>query len=127
MLFLLFDASMKLIKAAPVLDAMPKLGWPASLAVPLGAILLCCTLLYVIPQTSVLGAILMTGYLGGAVATHTRVGDPLFSHILFPTYLGILAWGGLYTRDARVRALIPSGCTWGFHNLAVEMGCARST
>jgi DoxX-like family len=106
-LFLLFDASMKLAKAAPVLEAMPKVGWPAELAFPLGAILLCCTVLYIIPATAVLGAILLTGYLGGAVATHTRVGDPLFSHILFPAYLGLLMWGGLYARDLRLRALIP--------------------
>jgi hypothetical protein len=65
------------------------------------------TALYVIPKTSVLGAILLTGYLGGAIATHLRVGDPLFSHVLFPTYLGVLLWGGLYLRDERLRALIP--------------------
>jgi hypothetical protein len=65
------------------------------------------TAFYVIPNTSVLGAILLTGYLGGAVATHLRAGDPLFSHILFPTYLGVLLWGGLYLRDDRLRALIP--------------------
>lgn len=106
-LFLLFDSAIKLIQAAPVLEGMPRLGWPASLAVPLGTILLICVILYVIPRTSVLGAILLTGYLGGAVATHTRIGDPLFSHILSPVYMGIFIWGGLYFRDARVRALIP--------------------
>lgn len=105
-LFLLFDSVMKLMKAAPVIETMPKLGWPASLAVPLGVVLLTCTVLYIIPQTSVLGAILLTGYLGGAVATHTRIGDPLFSHVLFPTYLGLLLWGGLYARDVRLRELI---------------------
>jgi len=105
--FLLFDSSMKLMKAAPVLEAMPKLGWPVSLTVPLGAILLLCVLVYAIPQTSTLGAILLTGWLGGAVATHTRIGDPLFSHILFPVYMGILLWGGLYLRDVRLRALLP--------------------
>jgi hypothetical protein len=77
------------------------------LAVNLGAVLLCCTILYVIPRTAVLGAILLTGYLGGAVATHLRVGDPLFSHVLFPTYLGVMLWGALFLRDERLRALIP--------------------
>jgi hypothetical protein len=77
------------------------------LAVNLGVLLLCCTILYAIPRTSVLGAILLTGYLGGAVATHLRVGDPLFSHVLFPTYLGVMLWGALFLRDERLRALIP--------------------
>jgi hypothetical protein len=106
-LFLLFDSTMKLMKAAPVLETMPKLGWSAGLAAPLGAILLVCLIFYVIPKTSVLGAILLTGYLGGAVATHTRIGDPFFSHILFPTYLGLFLWGGLYLREPRLRQLIP--------------------
>ena len=106
-LFLLMDSVMKLMKVAAVMEAMPKLGWPASLAVPLGIILLMGTILYAVPRTAVLGAIVLTGYLGGAVATHTRIGDPLFSHILFPVYLGTIMWGGLYLRDLRVRALIP--------------------
>ncbi len=106
-LFLVFDTSLKLVKARPVLETMPTLGWPASSAVPLGSILLCCTILDVIPRTSVLGAILLTGYFGGAIATQWRVGNPLFSFILFPTYLGILMWGGLYLRDLRVRVVIP--------------------
>jgi hypothetical protein len=106
-LFLLMDAAMKLVKARTVLDSMPTLGWPVSSAVPLGMILLSCTILYLIPQTSVLGAILLTGYFGGAIATQWRAGNPLFGYILFPTYLGILMWGGLYVRDARLRALIP--------------------
>jgi hypothetical protein len=70
-------------------------------------LLLVCTLLYAAPQTAVLGAILLTGYLGGAVATHVRVGDPLFSHILFGVYVGVFLWLGLYLRDARLRALVP--------------------
>lgn len=106
-LFLVFDASMKLVKARQVLETMPTLGWPASSAAPLGVLLLSCTILYVIPQTSVLGAMLLTGYFGGAIATQWRVGNPLFSYILFPTYLGILMWGGLYAREPRLRALIP--------------------
>lgn len=106
-LFLGMDATMKLARAAPVLDAMPKLGWPADLAVPLGILLLACTLLYAVPRTAALGAILLTGYLGGAVATHVRIGDPLFSHVLFPVYVGLLLWGGLYLRSPALRALLP--------------------
>jgi hypothetical protein len=105
--FLIPDGIIKFIKPAPVVEAFAHLGWPLSTSVTLGIILLLCTVLYAIPRTSVLGAILLTGYLGGAVATHLRIGDPLFSHILFPTYLGILLWLGLYLRDERLRALIP--------------------
>lgn len=105
--FLIVDGVMKLANVKAVADAMPLLGWPAGLAAPLGILLLSCVALYVIPQTAVLGAILLTGYLGGAVATHVRIGDPLFSHVLFPTYIGAMIWGGLFLRDARVRALIP--------------------
>jgi len=106
-LFLLFDSSMKLIKAAPVVEGTVKLGYPEGTIVPLGIVLLVCTVLYAIPQTSVLGAMLLTGYLGGAVATHVRVGDPLFTHVLFPVYMGILVWLGVYLRDVRLRALAP--------------------
>jgi len=88
-------------------EATVKLGYSATTIVPLGIVLLTCTVLYVIPRTSVLGAILLTGYLGGAVATHVRVGDPLFSHVLFPVYLGVMIWLGLYLRDNRLRALMP--------------------
>lgn len=105
--FLLLDASMKLARVREVAEGMGQAGWPAQLAAPLGVILLAATILYTIPATAVLGAICLTGYLGGAVATHVRVGNPLFSHVLFPVYLGILIWGGLYLRDARIRALIP--------------------
>jgi hypothetical protein len=105
--FLVLDGAMKLANVKAVADAMPQLGWPAALAAPLGIILLTCVAAYLIPQTAVLGAILLTGYLGGAVATHVRVGNPLFSHVLFPTYIGAMIWGGLFLRDARVRALIP--------------------
>ena len=106
-LFLLMDGVMKLIKPAPVVEATVGLGYPEAVIVPLGIVLLFCTVLYAIPQTSVLGAILLTGYLGGAVATHVRVGNPLFTHMLVPVYLGLLIWGGLYLRDDRVRELIP--------------------
>jgi hypothetical protein len=74
---------------------------------PLGILLLVCTVLYIVPKTSVLGAILLTGYLGGAVATHVRVANPLFTHQLFPVYLGVLIWLGLWLRDTRVRNLLP--------------------
>jgi hypothetical protein len=108
-LFLTFDVVLKFVKPAPapVVEAFARLGWSLSLGPVLGMILLVSTALYVIPKTSVLGAILLTGYLGGAIATHLRVGDPLFSHVLFPTYLGVLLWGGLYLREPRLRALIP--------------------
>jgi hypothetical protein len=106
-LFLLMDAVMKLIKPAVVVDATVKLGYPETVIVSLGIVLLVCTLLYAFPRTSVLGAILLTGYLGGAVATHVRVGDPPFTHVLFPVYLGVLIWVGLYLRDERLRTLIP--------------------
>jgi hypothetical protein len=106
-LFLIPDAIIKFIKPAPVVDAFAHLGLPLSSSVTLGIILLLCTVLYAIPPTSVLGAILLTAYLGGAVATHLRIGDPLFSHVLFPTYLGLLLWLGLYLREEWLRALIP--------------------
>ena len=106
-LFLLVDGVMKLVRLAPVVEGTVKLGYSETVILPLGLVLLACTILYVIPRSSVLGAILLTGYLGGAVATHVRVGDPLFTHVLFPVYLGVLIWLGLYLRDDRVRALIP--------------------
>ena len=106
-LFLIPDGIIKFIKPAPVIETSAHLGLPLSLASTLGILVLICTAIYLFPRTSVLGAILLTGYLGGAVATHLRVGDPLFSHILFPTYLGVLLWLGLYLRDDRLRVLIP--------------------
>jgi hypothetical protein len=106
-LFLLLDGAMKLVPLDVVIKASEPLGIPGSLARTLGVLTLVCTLLYALPRTSVLGAILLTGYLGGAIATHLRVGDPLFTHVLFGAYLGVLAWGGLYLRDGRLRALIP--------------------
>jgi hypothetical protein len=106
--FLLRDATMKLLALSVVLETSGPLGFPgATMARGLGVLLLVCTLLYAAPQTAVLGAILLTGYLGGAVATHVRVGDPLFSHILFGVYVGVFLWLGLYLRDARLRALVP--------------------
>ena len=106
-LFLLVDAVGKLVRPAPVVEGTLQLGYPESVILGLGIVLLACTVLYIIPRTAILGAILLTGYLGGAVATHVRVGSPLFSHILFPVYLGVLIWGGLYLRDERLRAMFP--------------------
>ena len=106
-LFLLVDGVGKLIKPAPVVEGTVQLGYPESVLLGLGIVLLTCTVLYTIPRTAILGAILLTGYLGGAIATHVRVGSPLFSHILFPVYLAVLIWGGLYLRDERLGALIP--------------------
>jgi hypothetical protein len=106
-LFLLVDALGKFVKPAPVVEGTLALGYPENVILPLGIILLISTLLYLIPQTSVLGAILLTGYLGGAVATHVRIGNPLLTHTLFPVYLGVLIWLGLYLRDVRLRALVP--------------------
>jgi hypothetical protein len=106
-LFLLFDSVIKLLALRPVVESFAQLGYPADIARGIGALLLGCLLLYVIPRTSVLGAILLTGYLGGAVATHLRVGDPLLSHVLFPVYVGVLLWGGLFLREQRLGALVP--------------------
>jgi DoxX-like family len=106
-LFLLLDGTIKLVPIAAVTDSLAQLGYPAELARSLGVLTLVCTLLYAIPRTSVLGAILLTGLFGGAIATHLRVGSPVFSHLLFGLYLGVTMWAGLYLRDARLRTLIP--------------------
>jgi hypothetical protein len=90
-----------------VVEATIEIGYPLDLIRPLGIICLACTILYAIPRTSILGAILLTGYLGGAIASKVRIEDPLFSSVLFGVYFGILVWGGLYLRDERLRALIP--------------------
>ena len=101
------DAVMKLLKPAFVVDATAKLGYQENVIQGLGIALLTCTILYAIPGTSVLGAVLLTGYLGGAVASNLRIGSPLFSNVLFPVYFAFVLWGGLYLRDKRLRALIP--------------------
>jgi hypothetical protein len=106
-LVFLMDAVMKLIKPAFVVDATVKLGYPENVIQGLGFALLVCTILYAIPNTSVLGAILLTGYLGGAVASNLRAGSPLFSNVLFPVYFAIILWGGLYLREKRLRELVP--------------------
>jgi hypothetical protein len=105
-LFLLLDGVAKLVKPAPVVEATVRLGYPESIILGLGMLLLACLAVYVIPRTAILGAILLTGYLGGAVATHVRVGDDLFP-AFFPVIVGVLLWGGLFLRDARLRALLP--------------------
>jgi hypothetical protein len=106
---LLADAGMKLFVAQPVIDASMLLGWPADAATirTLGLTLLIATVLYIVPRTAVIGAILLTGWMGGAIATHVRVADPLLTHTLFGVYLGVARGGGLWLRDARLRALIP--------------------
>ena len=102
--FLLFDAIIKVIKLAPAVEATTRLGYPVSVLVPIGIALLVSTVLYAIPRTAMLGAILLTGYLGGATATQVRVGDPW---LLLPVVFGVLLWAGLFLRDARLRVLIP--------------------
>ncbi len=105
--FLLFDSVIKIIRMAPAVEGTVVLGYPESVVLGIGLVELVCLVLYVIPQTSIFGAILLTGYLGGAIATHVRVGSPLFSHTLFPIYVAVLIWGGLFLRDDKLRALIP--------------------
>lgn len=105
-LFLLVDGGMKLVKPEVVVRATVELGYAETVILPLGLVLLACTILYLVPRTAVLGAILLTGYLGGAVATHVRAGQGPFE-ILFPVVFGILLWGGLVLSDDRLRTLIP--------------------
>jgi len=103
-LFLVFDGVVKVLKLAVAVEGTARLGYPAGLVMGIGIVELVCVVAYVIPRTSVLGAILLTGYLGGATATQVRLEDPWF---FFPVVIGVLLWGGLYLRDARLRALIP--------------------
>ncbi len=108
-LFLLLDGAMKLVRPLPtaVVEACTHLGLPPHTIPHIGITVLCCVILYAIPQTAILGAILLTGYLGGAVAINYRVGDPLFGHVLFPVYFGIVIWLALFLREKRLRALVP--------------------
>jgi hypothetical protein len=108
-LFLLFDGAIKLVPWPIVTETMDRIGYDSSesLARSLGVITLACTVLYAIPPTSILGAILLTGYLGGAMASHLRIGSPLFSHTLFGLYIGLMVWGGLWLRNRSLRALMP--------------------
>ena len=105
-LFLLVDGVAKLVKPGPVVAETVRLGYSESTIIPLGIVLIACTILYLIPTTSVLGAILITGYLGGAVATHVRLFEGVFP-IIFPVVIGALIWLGLYLRDSQLRAFIP--------------------
>jgi hypothetical protein len=107
-LFLVFDTTIKLAGAKEAVEGTVRLGWQPHHLPIIAAIEVACLVLYLVPRTAPIGAILWTGYLGGAIATHLRVDNPLFSHILFPTYVAALIWGGLYLRDARVRALVRS-------------------
>lgn len=104
--FLALDAVMKFVQPAEVIKGTQEVGFALSTLVPLGVILLGSVILYAIPRTAVLGAILLTAYLGGAVATHVRMSAPLFSHTLFPVYFGIALWGGLYLRNPRIAAIL---------------------
>lgn len=113
--FLLFDAAGKLFRAAPAVEGTTALGYPESAVAPIGLTLLACTLLHLIPRTRVLGAILLTGHLGGAVATHVRLMQPLLSHVLFPVYVGVAIWAGLALRDESVRRFLGAGRGGSLH------------
>jgi DoxX-like protein len=106
-LFMLFDAIIKLLRHPAAVQGSIELGYPESVVFGLGIVLVVCLALYLVPRTAVLGAILFTGYLGGAVATHVRVGNPLFSHVLSPVYVAAFLWVGLWLRDQRIRAILP--------------------
>ncbi len=106
-LFLLFDGVIKVLRLPFAIEATTQLGYPAGAVFPIGVVELVCLGLYAFPRTSVLGAILLTGHLGGAVATHLRVGSPLLGYTLFPLYVAALLWGGLYLRNERLRAVVP--------------------
>ena len=104
-LFLLMDATIKVLKLPVAIDSTLQVGYSAGVVLPIGVLELALLVIYLIPRVAPLGAVLWTGYLGGAIATHLRVGDPLFTHVLFPTYVAAMLWAGLWLRDARVRAL----------------------
>lgn len=105
-LFLLFDAGAKIAMIRPVIEGTTRLGYPGTFVRPLGLVLLACTLLYASPRTAVLGGLLLTGYLGGAVATHARLQHPPLTHTLFPVFTGVVLWLGLLLRDQRLRNLL---------------------
>jgi DoxX-like family len=106
-LFLLADALMKVLELPVAVQGTQQVGYPKEVVFGLGVVQLVCLAAYLVPRTAVLGAVLWTGYLGGAVATHVRIGDPLLSHVLAPVYVALFLWGGLWLRDARVRAVLP--------------------
>lgn len=105
--FLLFDTVIKMIASPEAVTATVELGYPASVLTTLWILEAVLLVLYLVPRTAILGAILWTGYLGGAIATHVRLENPLFSHVLFPVYVALLLWGGLWLRDARLRSIVP--------------------
>lgn len=105
-LFLTFDTTIHLLNIKPVVEGMAQLGYPVTMGRTLGLIQLVCLIVSLIPRTALLGALLWTGYLGGAVATHARLSNPLFSHVLFPTYVALLLWAGLYLCDPRLRRVL---------------------
>jgi hypothetical protein len=105
--FMGMDAAGKLLQPPQVVEGTTSLGYQASVIFPLGVVQVLCLVLYLVPRTAALGAVLWTGYLGGAIATHVRIGNPLFSHVLFPIYVAALFWGGLWLRDARLRSVLP--------------------
>jgi DoxX-like family len=105
--FLIFDIVIKFTGTAPVVEAMERLGYPVRMAPVIALLEIPCLVLYLIPRTSVLGALLWTAFLGGATASQVRIGEPLFSHILFPSYVALLLWGGLWLRNDRLRAVVP--------------------
>jgi hypothetical protein len=106
-LFLTFDTVMKVLQLAPAVQGTTELGYPVNAVFRIGVIELVCLVLYLVPRTSILGALLLTGYLGGAIATHVRAGSPLMFYTLFPIYVALLMWGGLYLRETRLRELLP--------------------
>ena len=106
LLFMAFDVTMKLARVKEAIEGTAQLGFPTSVVFPLGLIQLACLVLYVIPRTAPLGAVLLTAYLGGAVAIHVQHANPVFTHMLSPVYVAVLLWGGLYLRDARVRDVL---------------------
>jgi hypothetical protein len=108
-LFLLFDSVTKLLRLPPVVEATVQMGFPGWTVPVIGGTLLACLLLHLVPRTAVLGAVLLTGYLGGAVCAQLRIDAPVFSTLLFPVYTGILVWLGLYLRSAALRALVRAG------------------
>jgi hypothetical protein len=106
-LFLAFDTILKVLRLDPAVEGTTSLGYPADSVLWIGGIEMMCLVLYLVPRTTVLGALLMTGYLGGAVATHVRIASPLLTHTLFPVYVALILWAGLYLREPRLRALAP--------------------
>ncbi len=105
--FLAFDGIIKVVRIQPVIESFAQMGYPEHLALVVGVVELACLSLYAVPRTSVLGAVLLTGFLGGAISAKMRVGDPLFSHVLFPVYVAAFIWGGLYLREGRLAGILP--------------------